>query len=138
MERKNKIGTVRVHENVLGHLVLRALQTSEGRAFAASERGKLLTGLAGRPTAGEVGDNLWIREEEGRVCLTCYIILSFGAGVKRTTDGLLDEMQRDMQALFPDQSGRITLHVVGVKSRQIAERDIEVKREWDCVIRSQA
>ena len=53
------------------------------------------------------------------------------SSIKNVTENVLDLVQEEMQQFFPTQGGEIILHIVGVKSKQIAERDIEVKREYE-------
>ena len=40
-------------------------------------------------------------------------------------------LQSQMQTMFPEYGGCLTLKIVGVKSKHVAERDIEVKREYE-------
>ena len=131
LERFNERGTIRIHNNIFGNLVSDALRQTEGKAFAASEKGKLLGTMGGRPGDGEIGDNLSIREEEGKLYLECYIITRFGSSIKLVTKKMLDFLENQLRQMFPEHSGRVTIKVVGVKSRHIAERDVEVFREWN-------
>lgn len=132
VERINEKGTMKINQNIFGRIAYDAVGLTEGKAFSASEKGKQLTGIGGtRPTPGEIGDHMIAREEEGRIYLELYIIMSFGASIQKATQQILDYMEGQLKILFPDQGGRILLKIVGVKSKQIAARDIEVERVWN-------
>ena len=132
VERINEKGTMKINQNIFGRIAYDAVGLTEGKAFSASEKGKQLTGIGGtRPTPGEIGDHMIVREEEGRIYLELYIIMSFGASIQKATQQILDYMEGQLKILFPDQGGRILLKIVGVKSKQIAARDIEVERVWN-------
>lgn len=131
MERISTRGIIRVNDNIFGSIVSDAISQTEGKAFAASDKGKLLTAIGGgRPTAGEIADHIIIKEIEGKIYLDCYIIMLFGASIKVTTEKIFNILERRLKELFPAQAGKIKLKIVGVKSKQIAERNLEVEREW--------
>ena len=84
------------------------------------------------PGAGELADNLIIREEaDGSLFLQWYVIMSFGASIHRATKLMLDYAEKELKSMFPNQPGRIIIRIVGVKSRLIAVRDLEVERKWN-------
>jgi len=132
MERVNERGTMKINRTIFGRLAYDAVGLTEGKAFSASEKGKQITGIGGtRPAPGEIADNLIIREEEGRIYLELYVIIAFGSSISQMTARILDYLEEEMRLMFPQQGGRIVLKVVGVKSKQIAPRDIEVERVWN-------
>ena len=132
MERINEKGTIKINKHIFGKIAFDAVGLTEGKAFSASEKGKQLTGIGGsRPAPGEISDNMLIREEEGMLYVEMYLIMSFGASIQKNTELILDHMEQELKICFPQQPGKILLKVVGVKSRQIAPRDIEVERTWN-------
>ena len=130
LSKKTRLGTVTVNNNVIAKVILRAAEKTEGKLFLSSERGRRL-GVASRIGVGDISGNFEIEEKEGAYYLSFSGIVQFGSSIKSVTDTVLDHIQEEMQQLFPCHRGVITLHIVGVKSKQIAERDIEVKREYE-------
>ena len=131
MERKNEKGTIKINDHIFARIVGEAISQAGGKAFPASEKGKLLTGIGGSmPGVGEQADNLVVREEEGGVYLEWYIIMSLGASIYRATKLMLDYVEKELKSMFPGQPGRAVVRIVGVKSRLIAVRDLEVERKW--------
>ena len=132
MERVNEKGTIKINKHIFGKMAFDAIGLTEGKAFSASEKGKQLTGIGGsRPAPGEISDHMTVREEEGTLYVELCIIMSFGASIQKNTDLILDYMEDQLKICFPQQPGRIVLKVVGVKSKQVAPRDIEVERTWN-------
>lgn len=130
LNRKTRLGTVTVNNNVIAKVILKAAEKTDGRFLLSSERGRIL-GVASRVGVGDVSGHFEIEERNDTYFLKFSGIVRFGSSIKNVTDDVLDSVQEEMQELFPQQKGVVTLHIVGVKSKQIAERDIEVKREYE-------
>ena len=132
MERINEKGTIKINKHIFGRLVWDAVGLTEGKVFSASEKAKTLSGIGGsRPAPGEIADHMMVRESGGSIEIEFCVVISFGASIQKNTDLILDHMENALKAMFPNQSGRILLKVVGVKSRKIAPRSIEVERTWN-------
>lgn len=130
LNRRTSLGTVTVNDNVIAKIILRAVEKSDGKLLLSSERGRIL-GVASRVGVGDILGNFQIQEKENKYFLKFSGIIRFGSSIKNVTENVLDLVQEEMQQFFPTQGGEIILHIVGVKSKQIAERDIEVKREYE-------
>lgn len=130
LNRRTRLGTVTVNDNVIAKIILRAVEKSDGKLLLPSERGRIL-GVASRVGVGDILGNFQIQEKENKYFLKFSGIIRFGSSIKNVTENVLDLVQEEMQQFFPTQGGEIILHIVGVKSKQIAERDIEVKREYE-------
>ena len=130
LNRRTRLGTVTVNDNVIAKIILRAVEKSDGKLLLSSERGRIL-GVASRVGVGDILGNFQIQEKENKYFLKFSGIIRFGSSIKNVTENVLDLVQEEMQQFFPTQVGEIILHIVGVKSKQIAERDIEVKREYE-------
>ncbi len=133
MERVNEKGTIKINRLIFGRLAYDAVGLTEGKAFSASEKGKQLTGIGGsRPTPGEIADHMVVlRNPDGSLYIEFCIIMSFGASIQQNTEKILNHMETELKSMFPGEQGRILLKVVGVKSKKIAPRDIEVERVWN-------
>lgn len=130
LRKKTQLGTIIVNNNVIAKVVLRAVEKTDGKFMLSSEKGRIL-GVASRVGVGDISGNFNIECSADTYSLKFTGIIKFGSSIKNVTDVILDSIQEEMQVLFPKQKGIITLHIVGVKSKQIALRDIEVKREYD-------
>jgi len=132
MERVNEKGTIKINRLIFGRMAYDAVGLTEGKAFSASEKAKQLTGIGGsRPAPGEIADHMIIRDLDGSLYIEFCIIMSFGASIQQNTEIILNHMETELKSMFPGQPGRVLLKVVGVKSKKIALRDIEVERVWN-------
>ena len=59
------------------------------------------------------------------------IIITFGASIQRVTEQNLNDLAEQLSKLLPDKGGHLVLRIVGIKSKKIAERSIEVVRDYE-------
>lgn len=130
LNKKTRLGTVTVNNNVIAKVILKAAEKADGKFFLSSEKGRIL-GVASRVGVGDISGNFEIEEKDDTYFVRFFGVIRFGSSIKSVTEVVLDSVQKEMRELFPKQKGEITLRIVGVKSKQIAERDIEVKREYE-------
>lgn len=130
LKRETRLGAITISDNVIGRVILGAAAKADGKFFLSSDKGKII-GVASRVGIGDISGNFSITESGGTYYIEFFGIISFGSSIRNVTETVLASVQKEMQSLFPDNAGVITLHIVGMKSRQIAERNIEVKREYE-------
>ena len=123
------LGDIVVNDAVIAKAVIRSVRTAEGKIFLADENGRL-AGSHSRVSAGDLAGKFVIEEEGERYLLTFFAVVSFGASIKNVTDAALGALQKEMEAIFPEYGGVLTMKIVGVKSKNIAPRDIEIRREY--------
>lgn len=133
LEKKNDLGTIKLNDYVFAQIVQKAIAGCRGRAFPASEKGKLLGNQGMKSGLGDLLSNMKITSVGGRYRLEFRIIMQFGASISETTREILDYIEYEMKGLFPDDGGIIVLTIVGIRSKKIAERNIRVTREYEAV-----
>lgn len=126
LTKTTDLGTISINDSVIAKTILKAASNAEGRLFLSTESGKIL----GYHTNDLYG-NFIMEEVDETYKITFYVIISFGSSIKMVTDKVLDALQAAMQSMFPEYGGVLTMKIVGVKSKNIAERNIEVKREYE-------
>lgn len=132
LEKRNNTGFIKINDTVFGSVVSDALLKTGTKAWPATDKAKLVTGIAGIwPSAAEIADHLILSEEEGVTCIRVHIIMAFGTSIKMATDIILDYMEEKLKTMLPDVPCRVIIDIVGVKSKYIAPRDVEVIREWN-------
>lgn len=128
--RETGLGTLAINDNVIAKAILRSTAPVNSKLFLSTEKGKII-GSPLRVSGSELSSNVLIGEEEGRYYVTFYVVTRFGASIKNVTETVLDLLQKELNAMFPGQGGCLTMKIVGVKSKNVAERNIEVKREYE-------
>lgn len=132
---KTDLGIIKVNDGIIARILINSAEKTQGKLMLSAPKAKVL-GIASRVGVGDLLGNFIIEEYEGKYFLTFYGIIRFGAGIKNVTQTVFDSIEEEMRTLFPDKGGVITLKIVGVKSKHMAERDIEVKREYEAARQS--
>ena len=130
LERSTQYGKIKINDTIFAKAVLSAVAKTGGKVLCASERGKILGGIDQKVSTGELTSNIFIRETAEGYCLKFFVIMSFGASIKENCTAVLDSLEQQMKIMLPDKQGQIILKIVGVKSKKIAERNIEIVREY--------
>lgn len=131
LERTTEYGKIKLNDNIFAKAVLSAVSKTQGRVFCASERGKILGGIDQKVSAGELASNIIIDEDKDGYCLRFFVITSFGASIRKNCTEILDDLEHQLKIMFPDKAGKIILKIVGVKSKNIARRNIDVVRKYE-------
>ena len=132
LERSTQYGKIKLNDTIFAKAVLSAVAKTGGKVLCASERGKILGGIDQKVSTGELTSNIFIRETAESYYLKFFVIMSFGASIKENCTVVLDSLEKQMKTMLPDKQGQIVLKIVGVKSKKIAERNIEIVREYEC------
>ena len=130
LNERTSLGLITVNDNVIAKIILRAAEKAEGRLLLSSEKGRVL-GVASRVGVGDVLGNFSIRAEDDRYVLRFSGVILFGSSIRWVSETVLDAVAEELRSFFFFFFGRIILHIVGIKSKQIAVRDIEVMREYE-------
>ena len=130
LRRTTNLGTIIINTSIISKEVIKASTKVNESIFFATEKGKLL-GSPKKVGSSELSANILVDEKEGHFNLTLYIIMNFGSSIKKVTESILDDLEESFKLMFPSQPGKITIKIVGVKSKKIAARDIEVIREYE-------
>lgn len=130
LSKTNNLGTISINSSVISREILMTAVKVNEKLFLATEKCKIL-GQPKKVGPGELAANLNIEEVDGKVNLTFYVIMNFGASIKNATETILNDLEGTFKSMFPSQGGKIIIKIVGVKSKNIAPRDIEVIREYE-------
>ena len=131
LERSTQYGKIKINDTIFAKAVLSAVAKTGGKVLCASERGKILGGIDQKVSTGELTSNIFIRETAESYYLKFFVIMTFGASIKENCTAVLDSLEKQMKTMLPDKQGQIVLKIVGVKSKKIAERNIEIVREYE-------
>lgn len=130
LRKVTDLGFITVNDSVIAKTLINAADKAEGKLFFANDKGKILTSHQ-RISIGELLGNFEIYEQDEKYVLSFYTIIKFGASIKEVTEKVLDDLELQMKEMFPEYGGELNLKIVGVISKNIAERDIEVKRNYE-------
>ncbi|MCI8631296.1 MAG: hypothetical protein HFG67_03355 [Firmicutes bacterium] len=120
--KKNDIGTISVSKNVLGNIVADAVKTFDGRLVLCNSKGKI------SPIDSMSIYFLDIDRIGGKTKIKIYVLVKFGAGIKQTTNQLIEFVNCRLDELIGNDSADISVVIKGVFSKNVTKRNIEVKK----------
>lgn len=106
-------------------------ETCQGRVFPATRKGRQI-GSNQRYSLSEFAGHIETEKSaDGEsVDLTFSIIVKFGTSIRSLTDVLGDDIAESLEKRLGQKPRQITIRITGVKSRQIARRNLEVIKRY--------
>lgn len=129
---ETKLGGIHFSQNIVNKIVMEAVARCDGKAELHNYKGKyknVVPDLASKINLydGEAGGIEFLETEDGFE-IKVYVVLRFGASIKKTTSEIIDNICDDMKSIFNAEPNKVTVLVTGILSRNIAKRHIEVSR----------
>ena len=103
------------HSNVITRIVNKAVESCEGRVILQNYKGGL--------NAGSID----IVECEEGYQLKVYVVIRFGAGIKKCTSEIINSIYENTEKILGEKPQHVTVVVTGILSRNIARRHNEVR-----------
>lgn len=69
--------------------------------------------------------------EDMECSINLFVIINLGTSISKVTYNLISEIKNRMDMIFDDIKIHINIKIVGIKSKNIAKRNIEVSRSYD-------
>lgn len=127
LQRTNELGIISVSNNVFAQIVADSFGLVIGKAWPGTKKGKQI-GNDIKFNLSELESTLQVTEIDDELYIKFYIIVKFGASIKNITDELMKYCFENIAKVYGKRPTEIVICVSGIKSRQIAKRDIEVAR----------
>lgn len=129
---ETKLGHIHFSNNVINKIITEAVESCDGKAEILNYKGKykhMVPGIASKMNLynEEVG-GIQVTEEEEGLNITVYVVIHFGASIKRTTDRIIDYIYEYMDKILGIKPVNVKVVVTGTLSKNIVKRHIEVSR----------
>jgi len=112
MERNNEYGKIKITENVFHRIIKNAVWTTNEKVTLASER-----------------KNIYIADDESSLNIEFRVIIRFGASIRINSNLIMNYLEDTLKPMQIGKPIHIVMRIVGIRSRNIAKRDIEVTRD---------
>ena len=119
--KRTEIGTIILSQNVIGKIVTDAVSGFAGRVLLCNAKGKVSM------SDSKGVSFLEFETINDRPIIKIYVLIRFGAGITTITDNLINTVSRHTEFIL-GTAPEISVIVKGVFSRNVARRNIEVKR----------
>lgn len=125
----NETGKLKIDDSIFGDMAKRAIYTVNQEAWLATERGRILDDIGLFPS--DYSQSFDIEYEEGKVKFTLFIVCAFGKSIKGISTRLLNQLEGELKKTFGEDLLELKVKVIGIKSKEIARRDIEFSRSYE-------
>ena len=127
---KTNLGNIIVNNNIIAKTIIKAVKKTEDRVLLSTSKGKIL-GVASKLSSGDLAGHFVMEQIDEKYHLTFFAVVRFGSSISGVSKTVLDSIENELKEMFPDKGAHIVMHIVGIKSKQIALRNIEVTRDYE-------
>ena len=129
---ETKLGEIHFPASVINRIVMEAVESCGGKVDILNYKGKyknMMPWLASRMNLyKEETGGIQVEESEEGMILTVYVVIHFGASIKKVTEKLIDGIYENMEKVMKVKPRTVKIIVTGTLSKNIVKRHIEVSR----------
>lgn len=129
---ETKLGEIHFPASVINRIVMEAVESCGGKVDILNYKGKyknMMPWLASRMNLyKEEAGGIQVEETEEGMIMTVYVVIHFGASIKRVTGQLIDQIYDNMEKVMKVKPKTVKIIVTGTLSKNIVKRHIEVSR----------
>lgn len=134
LTRETDLGTISVSNLFFAQIIAGSFKLDEckGKVWPSTRKGRQI-GSPAKFNLSEFASTIEVEESEqpGRMNIDCSIIVKFGASISAVCETIADYTAEMVEKKHCGRPYKITIHVAGVKSKQIAKRNLEVTKTYE-------
>lgn len=124
---ENDEGYITIEKPVIGKIIIEEVKTFNGRVLISTHKGKV-PGIVSKIGGADDMSYLEITTGTKGLDVRVYIVIKFGTSIGLVTNQLIDGIQEKIKEYTGIEANSVAVIVTGMISKQIAKRNIEVKR----------
>ncbi len=124
ISEKTKYGTITITDHIYASIVEDVLEEENfsGIVWVSTKRGKVVT---------DALQSMKIGQAENEIVISLYIVVKFGISIKKICKEFADRLADKVVDACGNSELRILINVAGIKSKNIARRDVEVVFKYE-------
>lgn len=134
LSKTTELGTITVSDIIFAQMIDRSLKLPDCRdkIWPATKKGRQI-GNEQKVNVSELAHEIEIEPsfDGENVEITFYVIIKFGAGIKMITDTISEFIAETALQKLGRKPDVIRIRIVGIKSRNIAKRNLEVVKRYE-------
>ena len=134
LSRETELGTITISNLLFAQVIADSFQADgcQGKVWPSTKKGRQI-GSDGKFNISEFANNIEVEQEfEGdRVDIEFSIIVKFGTSIRNITDDISDYVAETIYQKQGKKPNQIKIRIAGVKSRQVARRNLEVVKRYE-------
>lgn len=123
-------GEIVISDDAISEIVLSEIRKYKNNIYITNSKGKR-TSKVYKSVGGSSATNIDIISENNVIEIKVYLIFKFGMSIKKTTEGLMENIRKQIKLATGKNPKSITIVITGMASKKIARRNIEVKKVYD-------
>lgn len=134
LTRETNLGTISVSNLFFAQMIADSfkLDACKGKVWPATKKGRQI-GSPAKFNLSEFANTIEVEESEypGHVNIECNVIVKFGVSIGRVCETIADHTADLIEKRQGKKPYQIKIRVAGVKSKQIARRNLEVVKTYE-------
>ena len=123
-KEETPLGYIEFDSRLIVSIARQSLHGLGDSIMLSGARGRLKN--AAQKKGSEDDSFIDIRVSKGRLDIQLYLILRFGKSIEKTAGQIDSALRRDIRALSGLEVGRLAVRFVGIVSKNLSKRNIEV------------
>jgi len=121
-------GTITLFKEAVAAIIIRVMETFAGKVLIANQKGKIYYFIA-RISGKEDGGTIEIINGKKGFDIRIYVLIRFGSSINKTTELIIEQIKNEVERGTGVPVNSVSVVITGVFSKQIARRNIEIKKE---------
>lgn len=126
-KEKTEQGNIIIDKNAIANLVIKATEQFEGKVIVANYKNRPL-GVAAKKNITSDVNSVEVDYGPKGMELKVYLMVKFGTSIGTVTNNLIESLYEDIKQAMGMEPNSISVVVTGIISKNIAKRNIEVRR----------
>ena len=132
--KKTDLGIIKISNVLFAQIIINSFKQKEcvGKVWPATSKGKLI-GSEQKFNVSDVASHILVKHSSDGMDLEIEfsIIIQFGNSISTITTVIADYIADSICNKLGKKPNRIKIHITGIKSKQIARRDLEVVKQYE-------
>lgn len=133
LAKETNLGTITISNLLFAQLIAECfkLESCKNKVWPATKKGRQI-GTDMKFNLSDFASAIEVEEtgEDGCMDITFSVIIKFGTSIGAVCEALANGLADNVQQKHGKRPNQIKIHVVGVKSKQIAKRNLEVIKNY--------
>lgn len=119
------MGKITISKSVIGNIVMDVVASFDGKVILSDSKGRVHKFIL-KLGPKEESDNIQVEKTADGIDLRVFVVLRFGAGIRKTTAQLIEALRTEIKEGCGIDANNISIVITGMISKKIAPRHIEV------------
>ncbi|MBN7772572.1 Asp23/Gls24 family envelope stress response protein [Clostridium aminobutyricum] len=126
-KEENEKGSIIIEKAVIARIIMEVVSQFNGKVFISNYKNKATTFYAKIGVTDEINSMDITMGDQG-LDIKIYIVVKFGTSIKMVTNKLITDINNKIIEFTMMKPNSVSVVVTGMISKNIAKRNIEVKR----------